>query len=290
MLSLKTLIFALFVSGVVCSFFPDVSSPVFFWSGTSYFTSKNAQYLGSTDSHDITDFILSTRTNSLSKFHSENAQSPELVVMYIERLSAQHSFKGLKSILDSATSSLLVPYNYHKSGVSAQFVDELIVRNQKVIVAQDDTVSSTASIIHVQRSGLKQYLQQHTELFNNGATDYVLVYLPDQEDSYVSELDAAIKTLSNSNYVAIYATDSPSSEIMESITAVQVHVTAVQRDMWYYAQGEFWPVSVWEGILASIVLIVLLLIGVGCTATVQTPNRWGTDTKLVCQFTEINDP
>ena len=51
---------------------------------------------------------------------------------------------------------------------------------------------------------------------------------------------------------------------------------------------DYFPISVWEGIMVVAILIILLVIGVGCTVSVQTPKRFGT--KYVCQFTEISDP
>jgi len=289
-------IVCLVACGVSSSFFPDIPSPVFFWSGSNYFTAKNTQILGSTSTNEITNFLLSilTKTDTTSKLsgYKNGEVAPELVIMWIVTSEEfhSHSYKQIQPLIESSTSSIIFPYNYHHNSIpSASIVNNVIRAGEKVIIAQDDVITESEDLINIQKKDLVSYLENNKNLFTNGKSDLLIVYLPTGSVDFISKVEQAVKELSHGNYVAVLTADSPVVRITETVTAVHTQIAVMQRDMWHFAQADFWPIQVWEGLMISLLLIFMLIIGVGCTATVQTPQRWGTG-KYNCQFTEIPDP
>jgi len=285
--------FVLAVS-VSSSFFPEIPTPVFLWSGSNYFTAKT-QYLESTTTNQITDFIVSiiSQTNIKNPLEAlTNHEVPELVIVWITPCDALHSnsYKQIQPLIESSASSIIIPYNYHENSVpSASLISNVIRTGHKVIISQDHFPAKTDDIVNVERDKLVNYLENDKEIFNNGKPDLLIVYSPASSVDFITEVDRKTKELSQGRYVAVLTSDFPIGHVTDTITAVHSQVAVMQRDMWYFAGSEFWPIEVWEGLMVVLLLIFMLIIGVGCTATVQTPQKWGTG-NLVCQFTEIPDP
>jgi len=285
--------FVLAVS-VSSSFFPEIPTPVFLWSGSHYFTAKT-QYLESTTTNQITDFIVSiiSQTNIKNPLEAlTNHEVPELVIVWITPSDALHSnsYKQIQPLIESSGSSIIIPYSYHGNSVpSASLITNVIRTGHKVIIAQDHLSEKSEDIVNVERDKLVNYLENEKDIFNNGKPDLLVVYTPTDSVDFISKVDKKVKELSQGIYVAVLTSDFPVGHVSDTVTAVHTQVAVMQRDMWHFAQGEFWPIQVWEGLLISILLILMLIVGVGCTATVQTPQKWGTGS-YVCQFTEIADP
>jgi len=294
-ISFACLVGIILAVSVSSSFFPELPTPVFLWSGNNYFTAKT-QYLESTTTNQITDFIVSiiSQSNLKNPLQSliNNNEVPELVIVWITPNDALHSdsYKQIKPLIESSASSIIIPYNYHENSVpSASLITNVIRTGHKVIIAQDHFPAKTEDIVNVERIKLVNYLENDKEIFNNGKPDLLIVYSPADSVDFISEVDKKSKELSQGKYVAVLTSDFPIGHVTDTVTAVHSQVAVMQRDMWHFAQSEFWPVEVWEGLMVVILLIIMLIIGVGCTATVQTPQKWGTG-NLVCQFTEIQDP
>lgn len=280
---------------VSSSFFPEIPTPVFLWSGSNFFTTKT-QYVESTTTNQITDFLLSiisssNTKNPLQEFTNQGVV-PELVIVWItpNEILHSHSYKQIQPFIESSVSSIIIPYNYHQNSVpSASLIRNVIKNGQKVIIVQDNLYEKSEYIVNVERGEIVNYLENNKGIFNNGKPDLMLVYSPADSTDFISKVDKKLNDLSQGKYVAVLTSDFPVGHVSETVTAVHSQVAVMQRDMWHFAQSEFWPIEVWEGLLISLMLIFMLIVGVGCTSTVQTPQRWGTG-NYVCQFTEIADP
>jgi len=286
--------------GVSSSFFPEIPSPVFLWSGSNYFTTKNSQFLETTSSNQIINVVHSILQNKGDaadiqfgkQFQTFNP--PEMVVMYV--VSSPHfPYKQIEPVLDSAISSIIIPYNYHQNTVPSFSLVETVRHSEnehKLVVSQGEDDQFMADD-YVKNGELISYLEQNKDvLFKSGKSSIMIVFLPKGETEgleFLKKVNSKVNDLSQGHYVAVLTADSPVEHISQTVDSVHTQIAVMQRDIFAAANDDLWPYAIWEGLLVSIVMLAMLFVGVFCTSTVQTPVRWGS-TKYVCQFTEISDP
>jgi len=205
------------------------------------------------------------------------------------------SNKQIESVLGSATTSLIIPYNYHQNTVPSFSLVETIRHSEtehKLVVSQEEDDQFVADDF-VNNGDLISYLDQNKDgLFNNGKSNMMIVFLPKGDNEgieFLKKVESKVNDLSKGQYVAVLTSDSPVEHISKTMDSVHTQIAVMQRDIYSDATDDFWPYAIWEALLVSIVMLAMLFVGVFCTATVQTPQRWGS-TRYVCQFTQISDP
>jgi len=282
------------------TFFPETSSPVLLWSNSKIFSSNSLQYLEKTDSKDVVAFINTLQAKGQPKLNivSENYPKPEIIVVFVVDAQELHSARLSKfeKIITSAETSVIIPYNYQsKYRSTSQDLLHTMSLSKKVIISQSNIEGEASNLNrkYVATSQLVNFLGSDEEkqyIFDRKSSpELVVVYLDDVKDPqlFIQSINQRASELTSGNFVGVLFADEKIEHIHETVEAVHYQIAVVQRQV--VADDSYFPTAVWEGILVSIVLLFLLLIGVGCTASVQTPKRWGTG-KYVCQFTEIPDP
>jgi len=262
------------------SFFPEFPIPVFFWGSQDTFVATTNQYIETIAMQKVSEFIISfgevkTRPNNpLSLFRTSDA--PELILLWIEK-NEDHAFHHIEPLIESAGSSLIVVNSYRQNGASIN--DSIAKMGWKYVPAED----------------LAVYMQEHKDIISNNSPDFLVVvgiekYSLSERGALLKSVDAQLKEL-NAKYVCI-VTAVTSVNVEQRVASIQSQLNLMQHNspVFTYAESKYWPQGVWEGLLVAALLIILLLLGVGCTASVQTPSRWELPTHPRCQFTELNEP
>eukprot|EP01088_Endostelium_zonatum_P001296 TRINITY_DN11607_c0_g1_i1.p1 TRINITY_DN11607_c0_g1~~TRINITY_DN11607_c0_g1_i1.p1 ORF type:complete len:298 (+),score=64.86 TRINITY_DN11607_c0_g1_i1:54-947(+) len=285
---------------VVCTqatstFFPETTSPVLLWSGQNVFSGKSIQHLERTTSKQLGMFISQLESRSVTTLKLTTAEAkPEVIVLFVTENSGIHSsqLSQFEKLVTSAESSVIIPYNYH-DGQRTTSENMLSALSGKLIISKAvvNSKSSDENTKYVATSALSSFLgsEEEKSFVDKTHSEVVIVYLKGVEDAqhFVESTTEQISKITNGNFIAILFADEKIQAIEETKEAVHFQMAVIKRET--VDNNDYFPVSVWEGIMASVVLIFILAVGVGCLSTVQTPKRWGTG-KYVVTFTEINDP
>jgi len=270
---------------VSSSFFPSFPVTSFLWSGTNYFTTHSQCVVEKTlsvgDLADLVTKISNKQTpivqNGLWDYARKEAITPEILIVFVEPNSqiSHTAYTFLQDTITASSSSVIAPYMYRDS--SSAISDILIgafrlAPNARTIIAADDRNNA------IQLDSLLNTLEKDDEIYNNGVVDLVFVYLSADitKTSFITNIDNKIKQATKGNYVAVFTANSEfEREKLSAKRDVVFEERTVQvRDSGTYAQSKYWPHQIWEGLLISALLLILLTIGLWCTFELQTPVRW----------------
>merc|ERR1711941_220131 len=234
---------AFFLAYIHAALLPPFPAPAVFWSGERYFSSKQEQYLTTVSEVEIGDFVSSLSGSAaksvLSGFVNPNAQHPEVVVIFVEQEAqpAREAYSFLQTFLDSASSSLVVPYAYPSASVSDAILNKVA----------------------------------HRAILSNGKTDVVVVQVASGDASLIAEVE---QLLSGSSFVLGYTADASFRAAEKSTRMMALGAMDADLVVEHTYGGEYWPADVWSGIVISVTLLFLLAIAIGCMFELQTPTRW----------------
>jgi len=299
--------------------------PVFMWSDKQIFSKTQIQDTITTgDIEYALASLLHKNTNmdsKLSTSFNENADNTELVILFVEPelrtdqvpyLAAAYastpggSFSHLKKAVETATSSLSMPY----ATVEASLLDS-------VILDTVDRVDGSVFLSTVGASNLFSRLKQQdgvnsvaieslmatlkeANVFHNHKTDLVIVCFDHYQvhagnmyydhDTVIGQLTASIGA--EGNYVAVYAANMPIKN--EFVWTFAQHSRAeFQRnvDLYMFDVADnssnssnssntttstitYFPGPFIEALLVCTILITMLFTGACAIFSLQTPDKW----------------
>eukprot|EP01090_Pellita_catalonica_P005014 TRINITY_DN1483_c0_g1_i2.p1 TRINITY_DN1483_c0_g1~~TRINITY_DN1483_c0_g1_i2.p1 ORF type:complete len:240 (-),score=38.03 TRINITY_DN1483_c0_g1_i2:35-754(-) len=221
--------------------------------------------------------------NPLSQF---TQGTPDLVVLFIEKNETPKEISEIKAMVgDTAQSSLIVPHFYPRNSVPSVSVAETLAEQGVKVVVAGQFNSDDESITKMSRTALMEFIKT-----KDLTPTFVVVEMKEQEFKTAIEMKKLIETSTTGTVLTIFTADNVSLPIATKVTAVKTHMTTMQRNMWAYANSHYWPISIFEGIIGSVILLILAFVGVACLTTLQTPDKWGSESRFPCQFVEIQDP
>lgn len=223
------------------------------------------------------------------------------------------AFANLKKIMENSVSSLVAPYMNLEESFSASIrevvheiegesevqlilprdeLDSHSLRkafgNQVKIISHDDFLSDMIS----------KPLGNKMKFFIVGFSEKEdVVTAAKSHDNLVGQMSLSLKTKTNGNFIGIYTADQavvedwkfakPTINVEDFLyrryaEAVQQTTTAaptkpVPSNATLYSNH--WPPEVWEGLLVSAVLLIILFIGMCCTCDIQSPKTFGGEHK-----------
>jgi hypothetical protein len=254
---------AFFLAYIHAALLPPFPAPAVFWSGERYFSSKQEQCLTTVSEVEISSFVSSVsgavEKNVLSGFVSSDAQRPEVVVVFVEQEAqpSREAYSFLQTFLDSAASSLVVPYAYPNARVSDAILNKM---SQSAILSG---LSSDEEVLG--------YFDNHRAILSDGKTNVIVVQIASGDASLIGAVE---QRLSGSSYVLGYAADASFRAAEKSTRMVALSALDSDLVVEHTYGGEYWPADVWSGIVISVTLLILLAIGIGCMFELQTPTRW----------------
>jgi len=281
------------------------TSPAFLWSNTKFLNVQNAQELDVINADNIRNVLLSeTKDNELSQYLG-SATQPELLVIFVEAhlrteevplLSQAYksesdgaNLSNLKKMLEESQSSVTLPYVYSATNqligtTIAQQISNSLSASSKVLIG-----TNTARTIKGQSftlETLKEMFQTQQQIFENGVTDLVVVYFPShggssaealarayaQDDKYVNDLLGNIQT----SYVALFISDKAENDLEFELPAsspdlARFELAQEQQQTGFSSDSTvLFPDGVIEGLLVMLPFLVILLIGICCTFSLQS--------------------
>jgi len=228
--------------------------------------------------------------SALSKYHTDSSKTPEIVVLFVENTNISMSFTSqLSKLVGDAASSLIVPYFYARGSESQNMISLFKTKGYQVLESSPFPKSNIIPL-----TTLSEYLEKNKIIFEDNVPQLLIVHLPESATAphLLNMFSSKINTLSSGNYLCLFTIDLLTTPISQKFDAVESDVVIMQRDSnpFYFAGGRFWPIEVWEGVLCVIVLVILAIVGVLCTAQLQTPDKWANENRYPCLFTELPDP
>ncbi|KAL6055421.1 hypothetical protein QOT17_016757 [Balamuthia mandrillaris] len=287
------LLAALFVSAATCgSVFPPLPSPSFLWAGHTYFNGDGVECVDSVNTQNVAALIsavlraepaLLSEQNPLSGYVANSAQQPELVTVFLQtKPQLSHSaYSPLRSLLEGAASSVIAPYTYHtstSSSLSSLVLSKLPSAASVVVAGLEEGKDKLKDATYIKLEESLNYLRQHTDLFSNGRTDLLLVFLHDESVSFVGELNGLVKEASSGNYLSVFSAENPVVPPVQSTSYPSRAETEEEEEELEespYSDMDYWPASVWEGLITAVLLLSILFFGVFCTFRVQVPDALG---------------
>jgi len=229
-----------------------------FWSGQGYFNNQEQSLstLSQSDIADLVSFISGSggKNVRLGDYVASTQQQPEIIVIFVEQQGqpTRDAYSFMGSFLDSAASSLVLPYVYPEASLSAA-----ILNNEK------------ADSKLVDKEDVLQYIEEHQTILSDGKTNIIVVRTNSADASLILAVE---QRLTGTSYVLGHAADGMFCDGRKARMAPLNVLDGVVVERWY--GGEYWPSDVWAGLIAMVILLILLAIGIGCMLELQTPTRW----------------
>jgi len=279
LLSTFLVVICLLSVGAEYSFFPELPVPVFLWGSSEAFADKNLQYTETICTRDVSDFLTSFKdaksnpNNPLAAFRKEGV--PEVVIMWLENTDLSQ-YHNLAPVIESAGSSLIIVNNYRQQGKGLN--DSIATMGWKYVSVKD--LAATL---------------QSGQILSDNKPDFLAVtdlskYNNNERATMLRAVDTQLKEQSGS-YIWIATAEAPMIYVEQRASTIQSQLNIMHNSpVFTYIDSKYWPKGVWEGLLVAALLILLLLLGVGCTASVQSPTRWENPDKPRRPFTELNEP
>jgi len=303
--------FILFISFISAS---PLSSPLFLWSNTKIFKSVNQEIFQSTTTQDLSSFIVASQS-PLSVYYSETPSKPEIVVLFTQELSRNEfdvlakvydseitggSFSNLKTILENAASSVIIPYASTDSSSLALHLKDLVKR-QPILVSQTETSTPFAlkslKFQQMSLSTLGDRLRSDWDILNNQVVDLIIVTLEGKESD--TQLAKVIDSIKNTKYVAAFV---PSSNVDYTTVFPDTHPIMFEFETLHLQdqqhtravvgnksnsngtvvipQSSYWPAGIVQGLIVSIPLLIILSVGVHCAFTLQSALKFDAEKRL----------
>eukprot|EP00276_Gloeochaete_wittrockiana_P006811 CAMPEP_0184659560 /NCGR_PEP_ID=MMETSP0308-20130426/30188_1 /TAXON_ID=38269 /ORGANISM="Gloeochaete witrockiana, Strain SAG 46.84" /LENGTH=288 /DNA_ID=CAMNT_0027099487 /DNA_START=23 /DNA_END=889 /DNA_ORIENTATION=- len=252
------------------------SVPVVAWSNFNAFKGKS-EFLDSLNDLDFAALLsLAAGKASMQKFKLSpfvnTPMKPEILVVFgahelrtdaFALAASNEQLPSLQAALAQASSSLITPYFYRVSDLSQTLL--AITKIAPVFsVDQDILVGSKANNNRVTVVDAENLAETVAKINSNGATE--VLYVPVSDDSQIASV---LSLIDNKPFIAIYTSDS-------TVTLTQYPYDAVSRRDTAAANtfANRWPAYIFQFLLVSLLLLVILFAGCLCTMQIQTPTRY----------------
>jgi len=308
---------------------PNSAVPILLWSQNQFFTG-NQQHLDTVNKIDI-QFLFhatcsmntETLSSSLNKYLDKNHQLPEVIVVFVEQKmstdqlvqvsggyqrnpSTDVPFHHLKTILEAAKSSLVIPYAYIQPSAPlttslTEFIDSFHTRfsSSAVIVSRSPNSALFAPLISKftikTHEELINFLKEEKTIYQNGAPDLIIVALDSnkfaEHDETIRTIDHIVSSKTNGNSISIFTADVPKhshvqrSHTIEELDHFHVSVSKMASGILSgtgtgvdpYNVGMFdsyFPIQIFEIICVAAIILATVLIGSLCLFFSQTPKTY----------------
>lgn len=245
----------------------------FLWSNTQLFTSDytNDQF-PATELSYLMDSVMGSQ-QKYAGLLNQDVQVSNLVLLIAPIGSSHQASRQLKNLVESSQSSLSLPYSYFSSiSVSGVYSDVVLANGFSQV---EDTLMDFSSqpfenkIIVLDLSDedtttTDDVLLRIAETF--GQTKYVTMYTTKSVDAPISSLPYSARS-----YLSV---DEDSSD--SDVLCTGEPPNRICQDPPYHS---YWPPYIIEGLATSFLLIFITVIGIYCTAQLQTPTQFETKEK-----------
>jgi len=218
------------------------------------------------------------------------------------------AFSNLKRYVETSISSLVAPYGSYEGYwrpfllLLSHVVQPLEDHKASFILAtpsESELSSLKGTISKIGLDGLEEYLSSHKELFSNEVADLLVVEFPQHaslvseefasDDALLAKITGQIAALSSGNYVALFTgmnpvfsdayvhltTETPQNDIEHYLRDVlQSSASSSSNCTTNCTNDTFWPTPLVEGLMVSLVLLIILTIGLYCSLSMQGPDRF----------------
>jgi len=257
---------------------PLITSPAFLWSNKKFLLGQNIQVTSVASMKDI-EHVITGKPSLLSPYIAKN--SPEVIFVFVEPELTTNNFMdaagsrtakidggqfvNLKNLLESSTSSLIVPY----VSAAATLVPSL-QRSRAIVMSPSQLKAALAD-------------KNNWEVLNNGVTDVIVVQFENSEytthDSLLASVDSAMQSTS---YAGVLTSSSAASFDLGESFPLFASIRAASNGTGNNSNGtnanlDYWPDGIVEGLIIMIPFLFILFLGICCTFSVQSGLKFETE-------------
>jgi len=282
------LLVALFIGSALSTL---QTTPVLIWTNkASYLKGQNLETVELTKDTDVV--LPPTESSSLMKFWSTSTYSPEIIVLFLEpkmrteqfaELAASSIFSKLKQLVESAPSSVTLPYVYSTTDATVgSTITESLLSAAKAAKATVYLASNSAGehqgVSHMALNQLKSIATPQWSALHNGVPDVLIVSLGSTDAQGFAADDTLIASLHNAfsgvPFIALFTAEGLSTgNIKTTYPSSHPSLAAFERERMQTTLGNFnslWPGNVIQGLIVMVPFLVILGIGIGCLFNVQS--------------------
>jgi hypothetical protein len=289
------------LSAIIFSVASPSTTPVFFWSNTNYFLGRNEQIVDIISLQSLKTGLMQPQSSeaALLKINGK-AAAPELIVVFIEpELKTEQTsflaeayqdqpsggvFANLKKFVETSKSSVVAPYaSSHSDSIGTQLaldILEHLSKESQIFVASDSDkqLETSRQVTKLTLKQLNEKLNQKWEVVSNGVTDLLVVYLDQTHEVNDALVNTVCSGLKGAEYVAIYTGDQPTRAVMKRFPvehATLADFEEVNKQLYaiHDGNGPKWPDATLSGVVIIAPFVLILMIGICCTSSVQTPQK-----------------
>jgi len=215
------------------------------------------------------------------------------------------SFKNLKNNIQQSITSIVAPY-YNLIGYTQEDI-HITITNVILLHLEQHPTAYTAfatagpnsdfeKINQVTLANLMDTLKTKENLLHDGVTDLIVVQFTDleidlatkysEDDELLGTISSYIKEVTNGKFLGMFTSSQASTLTRYASEEAHYYNYARSIDFALLANGTngtspngtnqdtFFPVDVWEGLLVASVLFIITWIGVQCTFSLQSPEKF----------------
>jgi len=275
------------------------TSPLFMWSNSNDFETKNGQVDEPLSSSEVVDALRrfsGVPAQGKNELFVSTDSKPEVVLFF---LAPQTSNIGVLSGAYSQNVPCTLPFLKENiqsetgSSVVAQYVsmDSLkfktslrtffnqLSEEQTVLATGPNAASLFFTVQHQNKKLIALEGLEQEPIFQNGVTDFVFVVLPSVENPSVVDTIEVVRR-STSHFVTILAFETVTEQSRLSKYYEQGQTSFQHRGAHFFARDSsddddsYWPPEILEAVIMAIIYAPILLIGICCTCTMKSPDRY----------------
>lgn len=267
----------------------ETTSPVFFWSGRKYFDHQ-AQHVDQVYYDAVTAVLRSASDLSVPALEAlpeiRLHTRPQVIVAFVDlqtRIAQLGKMNNLQAATSSSESSLTIPYVSYSDSIAASI--STFAKDFAAKYASSTTIIVNGLAMSRASMSFDKFLAalDNEQTYVDGETKIFIVHLADtvlgdlaSADSLIGRADELLKKHTD-NYLAVYSPNHPSCmEIKREFSDKSFHSHVLRDDMMNGTYTNYFPIPISEALIVAVVLLTILLVGVICTCSVQTPSRFET--------------
>jgi len=213
------------------------------------------------------------------------------------------SFKNLKNNIEQSTSSVVAPY-FTLTGYTQEDIHITIANIIRLYLDLNPTAYTIFSAIDLSNNFDKQVsltelmstLKSKEDILHDGVTDLIIVQFTNlqidlatkysEDDELLGEITSYIKDVTAGKFIGLFTSSQPSTLARYSSDEARYYNYA--RNVEYLLQtngtngtapngtndNTYFPTDVWEGLLVTSVLFIITWIGIQCTFSLQSPEKF----------------
>jgi len=212
------------------------------------------------------------------------------------------SFKNLKNNIEQSTTSVVAPY-FTLTGYTQDDIHITIANIIRLHLEQNPTAYTVFSAINLYQDFDKQIpigelmdtLKSKEDMLHDGVTDLVIVEFTKlevdiatkyyEDDELLGEITSYIKDVTAGKYIGLFTSSQPST--LSRYSSDEAHFFNYARFDYRLENNAtngtipngsnsdtYFPPNVWEGLIVASLLFIITWIGVQCTFSLQSPEKF----------------